>query len=47
MKEKEFKWGVIRVDGITIAQGYKCPHCGLININPSCQCSEKEKDHER
>lgn len=45
MKKKEFKWEVIRRSGITVAQGYKCPYCGLINKNPKCNCQKEKKDH--
>ena len=35
---KEWKWEVIRVNGITVASGYKCPDCGCICVERSCHC---------
>jgi len=44
MKDKEFKWEVIRAGGITVAQGYKCPHCGLIQPNTFCLYCDRERN---
>ncbi|HUU87075.1 MAG TPA: hypothetical protein VMX17_04905 [Candidatus Glassbacteria bacterium] len=44
---KESKWEVIRVNGITVAQGYKCPICSLIQpriVCPHCDRERKEND---
>lgn len=33
-------WTVIRRNGITFAQGYKCPNCGCIRVEMSCPCTK-------
>lgn len=39
--EDQDKWDVIIADGITVAQGFKCRHCGVIYGNePREHCGE-------
>ena len=41
---EEAKWEVIRVDNIVVAQGYKCPTCGLIQPNMICLHCDRERN---
>lgn len=41
---EEWTWKVIRVDGITVASGYKCPKCGCICVEMACSCSLKPQE---
>ena len=44
MKESKWEWKVIRVDGITVAQGYKCPLCGVLQPSKICwHCGDRER----
>ena len=43
---KEFKWKVVRVGGVTIAQGYQCPDCRTISTKAKCDC-QKYKDKKK
>lgn len=37
-KAKVWKWEVVRVGCVTVAQGWKCPHCGTIWQEKKCTC---------
>jgi len=41
---KEPEWVVIRKEGITVAQGYKCPICGLIQLSKICPQCDGERN---
>jgi hypothetical protein len=41
--QKEWNWKVVRVDNITVAQGWQCPECGLICVRQECPTCVTEK----
>jgi len=36
--KKDWKWEVIRVNCVVVAQGWVCPYCKLIKTEKKCNC---------